>query len=378
MATLKDMKFSPRVQMIAALAVSTVLVTSTAVVVSGNYIASQESAQAQISDTIASGNERVQALTERAADLELAINNAQTVLSDSSGKVLDEATRQALEKSIAQAQQTLKFQKAQLLKLKASVASLKTAEPLDVLWPYGQQLRAEEVNSGDTSSIEALVKAVMALGEGIQSVQSAQAAWQTEQDRIAAEQAAAEAAAAAQAAAAARRAAQAQSLEQTGGSTTPTAPAPPVTAAAAAPVTQGFSVEAYVTALAPNSYIVWEDGMCARQFGANVYLCGYATVNLNGSNTDRVPITLDSSLAERYSNSVGVSVLVHEAAHARQWWKYGPSIMTAYNALVPGQSGSMPVEWMADCATIVKLGYSTGSYTRSCTAEQLAEAATLW
>ena len=33
---------------------------------------------------------------------------------------------------------------------------------------------------------------------------------------------------------------------------------------------------------------------------------------------------------------------------------------------------------MADCATIVKLGYSTGAYTRSFTAEQLAEAATLW
>lgn len=372
------MKFSPRVQMIAALAVSTVLVSSMAVVVGTNYVATQESAQAQVIDTIATGNERVQALTERAADLELAIENAQAILTDSSGKVLDDSSRAALEKSIAQAQQTLKKQKAELVKLKASVSTLKTAAPLDVLWPYGQQLRAEEVQASDSTSVEALVKAVMSLGNGIQSVQASQAAWQAEQDRIAAEQAAAEAAAAAQAAAAARRAAQAQTLEQTGGSTTPTAPAPPVTAAAAAPVSQGFNVEAYVTALAPNSYIVWEDGMCARQFGANVYLCGYATVNLNGSSTDRVPITLDSSLRDRYSNSVGVSVLVHEAAHARQWWKYGPSIMTAYNALVPNASGSMPVEWMADCATIVKLGYSTGAYTRSCTQEQLAEAATLW
>lgn len=372
------MKFSPRVQMIAALAVSTVLVTSTAFVVGTNYVTTQQSAQSALFDTLASGNEKVTAVTQRAADLELAITNAQNILQDSSGKVLDEASRQALEKSIAQAQQTLKLQKSQLVKLKASVSSLKTPAPLDVLWPYGQQLRAQEVQDSDTTSVDALVKAVMALGGGIQNVQAAQAAWQAEQDRIAAEQAAAEASAAAQAAAAARRAAQAQTLEQTGGSTTPTAPAPPVTAAAAAPVTQGFSAEAYVTALAPNSYVVWDNGMCARQFGANVYLCGFATVNLNGSNTDRVPITLDSSLTERYSNSVGVSVLVHEAAHARQWWKYGPSIMTAYNALVPGQTGSMPVEWMADCATIVKLGYSTGAYTRNCTAEQLAEAATLW
>ena len=328
--------------MIAALAVSTVLVTSTAVVVGTNYVTTQQSAQSALFDTLASGNEKVTAVTQRVADLELAITNAQNILHDSSGKVLDEASRQALEKSIAQAQHTLKLQKAQLVKLKASVSSLKTPAPLDVLWPYGQQLRAQEVHDSDTTSIDALVKAVMALGGGIQNVQAAQAAWQAEQDRIAAEEAAAQA------------------------------------AAAAAPVTQGFSAEAYVTALAPNSYIVWDDGMCARQFGPNVYVCGYATVNLRGSNTDRVPITLDSSLTDRYANSVGVSVLVHEAAHAKQWLKYGPSIMTAYNALVPGQTGSMPVEWMADCATIVKLGYSTGAYTRSCTPEQLAEAATLW
>ena len=364
--------------MIAALAVSTVLVTSTAVVVGTNYVTTQASAQVALVDSIATGKEKVDAVTERIADLELAIKNSQAILNDSNGKVLDEASRQKLEKSIATAQSTLKAQKASLVKLKASVSSLKTATPLDVLWPYGQEQRAQAIQDTDSTSVESLVKTVMALGQGIQDVQAAQTAWQAEQDRIAAEKAAAEAAAAAQAAAAARRAAQSQTLEQTGGSTTPTAPAPPVTAAAAAPVSQGFNVDAYVTALAPNSYIVWEDGMCASEFGPNVYVCGYATVNLRGSNLDRVPITLDSSLTDRYANSVGISVLVHEAAHAKQWLKYGPSIMTAYNALVPGQTGSMPVEWIADCATIVKLGYSTGAYTRSCTAEQLAEAATLW
>ena len=372
------MKFSPRTQMIAALAVSTVLVTSTAVVVGTNYVSTQHSAQQALVDSLAVGQEKLDAVTERIADLELALKNSQAILSDSSGKVLDDSSRQALEKSIATAQATLKAQKSELAKLKTAVSSLKTPAPLDLVWPYGQEQRAQSVKETDKTSVESLVKSVMALGQGIQNVQAAQTAWQAEQDRIAAEKAAAEAAAAAQAAAAARRAAQAQTLEQTGGSTTPTAPAPPATAAAAAPVTQGFSAETYVTALAPNSYIVWVNGMCASQFGPNVYVCGYATVNLRGSNTDRVPITLDSSLTDRYANSVGISVLVHEAAHAKQWLKYGPSIMTAYNALVPGQTGSMPVEWMADCATIVKLGYSTGAYTRSCTAEQLAEAATLW
>ena len=364
--------------MIAALAVSTVLVTSTAVVVGTNYVATQSSAQSALLDSLATGKDKIDAVTERISDLELAIKNSQAILTDSNGKVLDEASRQALEKSIATAQATLKTQKAELAKLKAAVSSLKTPAPLDLLWPYGQEQRAQAVQESDKTKVDSIVKAVMALGRGIQDVQAAQTAWQAEQDRIAAEKAAAEAAAAAQAAVAARRAAQAKTLEQTGGSTTPTAPAPPATAQAAAPVTQGFSAEAYVTALAPNSYIVWVNGMCTSQFGPNVYVCGYATVNLNGSNTDRVPITLDSSLTDRYANSVGISVLVHEAAHAKQWLKYGPSIMTVYNALVPGQTGSMPVEWMADCATIVKLGYSTGAYTRSCTAEQLAEAATLW
>jgi hypothetical protein len=82
--------------MIAALAVSTVLVSSMAVVVGTNYVATPESAQAQVIDTIATGNERVQALTERAADLELAIENAQAILTDSSGKVLDDSSRAAL------------------------------------------------------------------------------------------------------------------------------------------------------------------------------------------------------------------------------------------------------------------------------------------
>jgi hypothetical protein len=355
-----------------------VLATSTAVVVGTNYVSTQESAQAQVIDTIATGNERVQALTDRAADLELAIKNAQAILTDSSGKVLDDASRQALEKSLAQAQQTLKLQKAQLVKLKASVSTLKTPAPLDVFWPYGKQLRAQEVEDSDTSSIDSLVKAVMALGTGIQEVQTAQAAWQAEQDRVAAEQAAAEAAAAAQAAAAARRAAQAQSLQQSGGETAPTAPVAPIDNYWTTQIISESDIAPYVQALAANSTLVWIPGECTRIFGPNTYACGYATVNMYGTSSDIVPITLDSSLTQHYTTRIGLAVLVHEAAHAKQWLKYGPSIMTAYNALVPGQTGRFPAEWMADCATIVKLGYSTGAYTQTCTAEQLAEAATLW
>lgn len=376
------MKFSPRVQMIAALAVSTVLVSSMAVVVGTNYVATQESAQAQVIDTIATGNERVQALTERAADLELAIENAQAILTDSSGKVLDDSSRAALEKSIAQAQQTLKKQKAELVKLKASVSTLKTAAPLDVLWPYGQQVRAEEVQDSDTTSVEALVKAVMSLGNGIQSVQASQAAWQAEQDRIAAEQAAAAEAQAAAARAAARNAAARSTLSESGGGTAPSAPAPPTTTPVL--VSQSFSVEAYVSALAPNSYITWVPDLCIRY-----YTCGEAWVG--GANTTPVEIRLDPVKREIYANTTGISVLVHEAAHARQWWTYGGRILDESLSQAPQfaapagataeeqlAAAKRAVEYMADCATIGKLGYSTGAYTTSCTPDQFSRIAAIW
>jgi hypothetical protein len=40
--------------------------------------------------------------------------------------------------------------------------------------------------------------------------------------------------------------------------------------------------------------------------------------------------------------------------------------------------GTAAVEYMADCATIVKLTYSTNVYTRSCRPSELEAAATIW
>jgi hypothetical protein len=78
-----------------------------------------------------------------------------------------------------------------------------------------------------------------------------------------------------------------------------------------------------------------------------------------------------------YVYSVGLSVLVHEAAHARQWLKYGPNIISA-NEAYTGLTGTAAVEYMADCATIVKLTYSTNVYTPSCRPSELEAAATIW
>jgi hypothetical protein len=116
------------------------------------------------------------------------------------------------------------------------------------------------------------------------------------------------------------------------------------------------------------------------------YACGLAWVG--GYFDTPVRIELDSELEAIYVNEIGITVLVHEAAHARQWFKYGGDIITAMEALtasVPasrrwpnGVSGTNAVEYMADCMTIQKLGKSTGAYTSSCTAEQLAAAASIW
>lgn len=377
------MKFSARTQMIAALAVSAVLVGSTAAWGSQAYVQSAESAQAQIEEKIAAGNEQIQALTERSSDLEIAIENASTIVNDSNGKVLDNASRQQLEKEIAQAKKTLAEQKRKLAILKKALSTTSESTLWEDLLPTLKQDRVETLLAFDKKQVAALADTVVALGNGIQQVQTAQAAWQAEQDRIAVEQAAAEAAAAAKVAAAARRAAAAQTIQASGGETAPTAPQAPVTAAAAAPVSNSFDAAAYVVALAPNARVVWDDGVCERVLRQVVYLCGFALTNQNGTNTDPVYIYLDGLLRDRYANSVGISVLVHEAAHAKQFFKYGPAMLPNPTSAPMSLGGRLPIEWMADCATIAKLNYGTGSYVKywdgeRCTPEQMAEAATLW
>jgi predicted SprT family Zn-dependent metalloprotease len=140
-----------------------------------------------------------------------------------------------------------------------------------------------------------------------------------------------------------------------------------------APVEDGQNlayITSYIAALAPNSFISWVPGLCD-----GYYVCGRAWVG--GVNSTPVRIELDPALYDIYVNTVGISVLVHEAAHARQWFKYGSNIITA-NEGYTGLVGTIAVERMADCATIVKLGYSTNVYTSSCTPSELEAAATIW
>lgn len=376
------MSFSARTRMIAALAVSAVLIGSTASWGSQVYVETRASAQQQTQQVISAGKEQITALTERSADLELAISNATTILNDSSGKVLDENARQVLEKSISTAQAALAANKKTVAKLKTQLKSLSTSDVWEEFLPTLKRDRAENSITINKKDVETLANNVIALGQGIQAVQATQAAWQAEQERVAAEQAAAAAAQAAAARAAARNAAAKSTLSESGGGTAPSAPAPPSTPPPV--VSAAFSVEAYVAALAPNSYISWVPDLCIQY-----YACGEAWVG--GTNSTPVEIRLDPAKREIYANTIGISVLVHEAAHARQWWTYGSRILDESLAQAPqftAPAGSTPqqqvdaakraVEYMADCATIGKLGYSTGAYTTSCTADQLARISAIW
>ena len=339
------------------------------------YAAVQNEAQTAMQSAIAQGREAASLGDGEQAVLLLQITDAEKLLSDSVGKTLDEVARTALTKAIAQARIQLAQQKESGRELAAVLALAERAPGDATLWPPDQLAAAARLKNRTAADASTVTMATAAVAKSVAGVQGARVAWQAEQDRAAAAAAAAEAQAAADKAAeeASARLAKARTIASTstvtesGGATAPSAPAPP--AVPIAPVA-GFDIEGYVLALAPNSYISWVDALCS-----GYYVCGRAWVG--GVKTTPVKIELDPALRDIYANRIGISVLVHESAHARQWLYYGADIISANEALT-GLVGPPAVEYMADCATIVKIGYSTGTYTSSCTSDQLDAAALIW
>lgn len=367
-------------------------VTAGAVVLSGmGYLAfdtvrsAQVEAISAIDSAIMSGIKDIELTQSRMADLELALSNAQQIFDSSAGKTLDDAARNKLTAELRDGQEILREEERELTELEDAVEELKSVDTDGFFWPGEIQNHSDAFSEIASTSVDEIIIQVQDIGLVIKAVQEAETAWQAEQDRIAAEKAAAEAAAAAQAAAAraaARNAATQSSLSESGGGTAPSAPAPPATPPPPAQV--GFNIEAYVLALAPNSFISWVPDLCVQY-----YVCGRAWVG--GTNSTPVRIELDPNKREIYGNEIGISVLVHEAAHARQWWTYGANILDESLAQAPQfaappgsteaemwNSGKRAVEYMADCATIGKLGYSTGAYTSSCTSDQISRIAGIW
>ena len=350
-----------------------ILLSGLGVVANENYIQGQISAAADAEFAVELAQLRVEEVSATLDDLELAIQNALEISTEAVGQTSDGKDLEALVADIEKAKQIWVKETTRLLELEATVKALRKKINQGTSSGTTIATLVKAVNDAVSSDWGKIVVQVVSLGEKITSVQVAQALWEQEQVEVAAEKAEAEAAEEAERLARARTIAPTSTLTDSGGSTAPSAPAPPAQEVVVAPVEDGENlayITSYVAALAPNSFISWVPGLCD-----GYYVCGRAWVG--GVNSTPVRIELDPALYDIYVNTVGISVLVHEAAHARQWFKYGSNIITA-NEGYTGLVGTIAVERMADCATIVKLGYSTNVYTSSCTPSELEAAATIW
>jgi len=293
-----------------------------------------------------------------------AIDAAQTELAESAGKTASETERETLAREIRQTILALGPHRVARNELIDELNSVRSERLVDTLWPWEIVARTERLENAIGAAEAPSASLALSLTDAAEAVTAARSVWEAQEAaRKAAEEAAARLAAP-------RRIRSTSTVTDSGGVTAPSSPTGPTDPGSVGPVTPAFSVEEYVANLAPNSYISWVDHLCD-----GYYVCGRAWVG--GQNTTPVKIELDGLLRDIYANRVGISVLVHEAAHARQWWTYGADIISANEAFT-GLVGAPAVEYMADCATIVKLGYSTGTYTRTCTPEQLTAAATIW
>jgi hypothetical protein len=360
-------------QPITAITSVVILLSGLGVVANQNYIQGQISAAADAEFAVELAQLRVEEVSATLDDLEVAIQNALEISTEAVGQTSDGKDLEALVADIEKAKVLWVKETTRLLELEAVVKALRQKIGQGTSSGTTIATLVKSVNDAVSSDWGKIVVQVVSLGEKITSVQVAQALWKQEQEEVAAEKAEAAAAEEADRLARARTITPTSTLTDSGGSTAPSAPAPPAQEVVVAPVEDGQNlayITSYIAALAPNSFISWVPGLCD-----GYYVCGRAWVG--GANSNPVEIELDPALYDIYVNTVGISVLVHEAAHARQWLKYGSNIITA-NEGYTGLVGTIAVERMADCATIVKLGYSTNVYTSSCTPSELEAAATIW
>ena len=343
------------------------------VVANENYIQGQISAAADAEFAVELAQLRIEEISATLDDLEVAIQNANEIATEAVGQTSDGKDLEALVAEIETAKEIWVKETTRLLELEAAVKALRQKTDLETSSGTAIATLVKSVNDAVSSNWGKILVQIVSLGEKINSVQVAQALWQEQQEEISAEKAEAEAAEEAERLARAKTITPVSTLTDSGGSTAPSAPAPPAQEVVVAEVQGGENlafITSYIAALAPNSFISWVPSLCD-----GYYVCGRAWVG--GVNSTPVRIELDPALYDIYVNTVGISVLVHEAAHARQWFKYGSNIITA-NEGYTGLVGTIAVERMADCATIVKLGYSTNVYTSSCTPSELEAAATIW
>lgn len=342
-----------------------------------------DSAKSQVATEISALDTLVSSAQEQ-------ITAGQSLLDASAGKTLDNAARDALSEAIVDASAAIEQAKLKADALKGDIRQVSDVIDEQLLWPPTALESAEQLQQSVTSLTKDLEAALKAIAKHSQAVAEAQVAWQAEQDRIAAEAAAEAARKAAEAAARRAAAGGDRPLSPSGGSTQPIAQAAPPPPPATAPTALLSFAESFLRQYVSPSQasIAWDPTLCAPGF-----ICGTTTL---GAGTPLITLMGTDTAPANYDFGGGRYVLVHEAAHARQWWTYG-DLLRMYNTFAPlvpttpptppGYSVDewrfvWPIEYMADCSTQAQLG-TTGTYMRmvgvaSCTPDQLREAARVW
>jgi hypothetical protein len=358
---------------ITAFATVAILLSGLAVYATESYNQAQNSITA--GKAIEAGESQIEEITKLVDELEQTIRDADQIAFDADGRTLDEEALQDLVAEIEDSKQVWVDQKTKLLKLEAAVKALLELRQSDGKWPQDAVSYAQYIEELVTSDWTPVISKISSILEKSTSTQAAQGLWLKEQDRIAAEKAAADAAAKSAADELARKASEPTSLA-----------APQVDGVQCVVKTESEypakkTVAEYILAMAPNAITTWECNVCAPgTFCGRAYLPRLEQFYEGPPQTTEhasVIILLDENHIDLYLSAIGRSILVHEAAHARQHLKYGTYLIRD-NELYTGLVGKAAVEYMADCATIAKLGYSTGAYTSNCTPAQLEAAATIW
>lgn len=337
-----------------------------------SYLHSREQAQVAMVSAKRSALRSEVMAAETIAQAGAAISTGDAVLASSEGKTLDNTARTELSETLDTAKQQLQELTSQSTKIDDQVATAELAFNEQLLWPPTAEATAHGLHDsiGDLSG--PLQTTLTKLAKQSEAVTAAQAAWQAEQDRIAAEAAAKAAAERA----AARAARSGGTSNPSSGSTTPNVIAAPP--ASAAPT--GWSAESFLLQyLSPTEFTLgWNQSLCGPG-----YICGTTQF----SSPPLITLFGSAEAPANYDFGGGRYVLVHEAAHAKQYWYYsaGPGNYQDLLAVVPPPPSNWtrpaeywPLEFMADCSTMVQIGWAPTYAKSSCNAAQLEEAAKVW
>jgi hypothetical protein len=124
----KSKKQAPKSWQLIAAVVAGVLLVGSGIGVGAFqiYTQTQLSAALKAENAIAAGSQRIEEVTERLSELELAVQNAMEVEVGSQGRTLDEKDREALIQEIEEAKETWVEQKTKLLYLESAVDALRS------------------------------------------------------------------------------------------------------------------------------------------------------------------------------------------------------------------------------------------------------------